>query len=450
MGLGVRAGWQRVALSGFAVIACGQCADAAEPEADGREQSISVSGDQLLDIGAQATRDGDLATAESVYRALLSDTRRSISSEARFRLAMLYAGQRRFAQAAVLLREVLDFEPRAQRVRLELARVLELMGDDAGARRALREAQAGGLPPEVARFVDRYSAALRAQKRVGASIDVALAPDSNINRATRSSTLGTVLGDFTLDEDAQERSGVGLAMRGQAYARLALGSKVNLFGRVSGSADLYRVGSFNDIAVSATMGPELRSGADRISLEAGGQWRWYGGPLYSSAATLTLNYAHPLGRTAQLRVTASTTAVDNRANDMQDGHTYSASLSYERALSSRFGVGATLSIERQSLNDHAYSTWAGQAAVFAYREVGPATVVATLSYGRLEADARVALFPAVRSDELFRASLGATFRNLRIGSFAPFIRATFERNRSSLEIYDYRKFRTEFGLNRAF
>ena len=70
------------------------------------------------------------------------------------------------------------------------------------------------------RLVDRYSAALRAQKPLGASFELAIAPDSNINRATRSDTLGTVLGDFTLNQDAQARSGVGLALRGQVYGRL--------------------------------------------------------------------------------------------------------------------------------------------------------------------------------------------------------------------------------------
>lgn len=55
-----------------------------------------------------------------------------------------------------------------------MARALELIGDEAGARRALRKAQAGGLPTEVARFVDRYSAALRARKPFGASLEIAL------------------------------------------------------------------------------------------------------------------------------------------------------------------------------------------------------------------------------------------------------------------------------------
>lgn len=97
-----------------------------------------------------------------------------------------------------------------------------------------------------------------------------------------------------------------------------------------------------------------------------------------------------------------------------------------------------------------YSTWAGQATLFGYREWGPITLVATLGHGRLKADERLLLFAQTRSDQTYRASLGATFRNFRIGSFAPFLRATFERNRSTTEIYDFGKVRTEMGVTRAF
>lgn len=425
-------------------------AQAAESPAPDSQQTVSVSADQLLAVADRARNAGDLAMAEKAYRALFADPSVEVRSEARFRLAMMSVAMRRFPEAAILLREILDEQPDAQRVRLELARVLELMGDEAGARRALREAQAGGLPPNVARLVDRYSAALRAQKSLGASIDIALAPDSNINRATRSDTLGTVLGDFELDRDAKQQSGIGLSLRGQGYARLPFGKGANLFGRVSSSADLYRDRSFNDIGLAATIGPELRIGADRLSLEAGSVWRWFGGQPYSQALTVGLNYFHPLGRKAQLRGTASVALVDNRLNQIQDGQTYSASLSYERALSNRAGVGVTLSVERQAMRDPGYSIWGGQTTLFGYRELGPITLIATLSYGRLKADERLLLFPEARSDRLYRASLGATFRNFRISTFAPFVRATYERNRSATEIYDFRKLRTEIGVTRAF
>lgn len=417
---------------------------------NGDELTIKLDSRQLLTLAERAMESGDLAAAEAIYRALTDDPAVEMRSEARFRLSILLARQDRLSEAAVLLRSILDEQPNAQRVRLELAHVLDMMGDEAGARRALREAQAGGLPPDVARLVDRYSAALRAQKPLGGNIDIAFAPDSNINRATRSDTLGTVLGDFTLDDDSKQRSGLGLALRGQAYARLPLGSATSLFGRVSGSADLYREGDFNDIAVAASIGPEMRLGADRLSIEAGGLWRWFGGEAYSRSWVTSLNYFHPLGRKVQLRGMANVSVVDNELNQLQDGRTYSASLSYERALSNRAGIGMTLAAERQELRDPGYSNWSGQATLFGYREFGPVTLVASLGYSRLKADERLLLFPQPRSDRMYRTSLGATFRNLRIGEFAPFVRATFDRNRSTTEIHDYRKARMEIGVTRAF
>ena len=73
------------------------------------------------------------------------------------------------------------------------------------------------------RLIDRYSEALRAARPAGASFEIALAPDSNINRATRSDTLGTIFGDFDISKDSKARSGTGLSLRGQAYRRLSIG-----------------------------------------------------------------------------------------------------------------------------------------------------------------------------------------------------------------------------------
>jgi tetratricopeptide (TPR) repeat protein len=393
---------------------------------------------------------GDLSTAEKAYRALFADPSVQVRSEARFRLAKMFVGLRRFTEAAILLREILDEQPHAQRVRLELARVLEHMGDEAGARQALREAQAGGLPPDVARLVDRYSAALRARKPLGASVDIALAPDSNINRATHSDTLGTVLGDFRLDKDAKQQSGIGLALRGQAYARLPLAAAANLFGKVSSSADLYRDGDFNDVALAATIGPELRTGANRLSVEAGGVWRWFGGRSYSRAWTVSLDHFHAVGRRTQLRGSASVAFVDNHLNKSQDGQVYSASLGYERALSDRTGIGLSISADRQAMRDPGYSTWGGQAALVGYRDFGPVTLISTLGLGKLKADERLLLFPELRIDRFYRGSLTATFRNLRVGTFVPSLRASYERNKSTVGIYNFRKLRTGVGVSRAF
>ncbi len=446
---------RRLLRSGLAaaLMLTAQGAAQAAKEQPGRSletRSSRISAAQMFALADVARARGDARTAEAAYRAMADDSSPEIRSEARFRLGMMLAGAGQLSEAALLFRRILDEQPRAQRVRLELARLLDLIGDEAGARKALREAQAGGLPPEVARLVDRYSAALRAQKPFGASFEFAVAPDSNINRATRADTLGTVLGDFTLGEDARQRSGVGAALRGQAYARLPLGETANLLARVSGRSDLYREKAYNDVALDIAVGPELRLGRDRLAAEAGATWRRFGGETYSTTANLALNYLHPLDPQSQLRATAAFAAIDNNRNSLQDGRGYTFSLTYERAYSSRFGVGASLAADRQALRDPGYSTRSGQLSVFGYRDVGAATLVGTLGYGRLEADERLIIYPRRRVDSSYRASLGATFRQLTIGDFAPLVRVTFERNRSSIELFDYRRLRTEFGITRAF
>ncbi len=221
--------------------------------------SVSLTAPQLFELADRARDSGDFATAETAYRALADNPDIDLRNEARFRLALMLADrEHKLKDAALILRRILDERPNAQRVRLELARVQAMMGDLGAARREMRAAQAGGLPPDVERMVRFYAAALKARKPFGGSLDVALAPDSNINRATRSNTLGTVIGDFTLDQDAKARSGLGLALRGQTYFRTPLEKNATLLVRANGSGDLYRDERFDDILIGIQAGPSPR------------------------------------------------------------------------------------------------------------------------------------------------------------------------------------------------
>jgi tetratricopeptide (TPR) repeat protein len=409
-----------------------------------------LAASQLFELAESHAAAGDARQAEIILRDLARHPTLQVRSEARFRLAVLLAKSGRVTAAALLLRQILDENPDASRVRLELARLLERIGDDAGARKALREAQAGGLPPEVALLVDRYSAALRARKATGASLEVAIAPDSNINRATRSASLGTIFGDLELDRDARETSGVGLALRGQAYWRARLGPRANMLAKIAGSADLYRERQFNDVAAGVSAGPELAIGAARLGAELGAISRWRGHEPFSRTFYVGANVLRPLDRRSQLRASGAVGTINNQLSNLQDGRSYGLSVSYERALSARAGVGISLFAERQDLRDDGYSTKSAQLSVFGYREIASATLTATLSYMRLEADERLFLYPRRRKEDLYRASFAATFRKLAVASFAPLVRVTAERNRSSLGLFDYRRIRTELGIVRAF
>ena len=183
---------------------------------------VTANATELFNFAEQLARRGATEQAERILIALTGNPDADVRNEARFRHAKLRELRGDTVSAAVMLRRIIEEKPGSVPVRLELAGILDRMGDKEGAWRQIRAVQSAGLPPAVARLVDRYSEALRAQRPFGASFEIALAPDSNINRATRSDTLGTVLGDFRIDKTSKARSGTGLLLNAQAYRRIEL------------------------------------------------------------------------------------------------------------------------------------------------------------------------------------------------------------------------------------
>lgn len=182
----------------------------------GQANCQQASAAQLFDLADRLFAEGDAAGAEEVLQALTQDPHPELRAEARFRIAALREKNNDLPGAIAMLRDLLAEEPGAQRARLELARLLALSGDQRSARREFAQAEAAGLPEDVARTVKRFSASLNSEKRRGASLDLGFGPDSNINRSTSSQYIDTVIAPFELDPDARGQSGVGFSLGGQA------------------------------------------------------------------------------------------------------------------------------------------------------------------------------------------------------------------------------------------
>lgn len=409
-----------------------------------------VSAVELFALAAKAEADGRPGDAETMYRALAKDPDIEIRAESRFRLGQLLERLGRKREAATSYRALLDEKPDAARVRLELARLLTQLGDEGAARRELRQAQAGGLPPQVAQIVDQFAAALRSRKPWGASLEVALVPDSNVNRATDAATLDTVLAPLQLSRDAREQAGVGARIGSQVYARVPVAPNLSLVPRVSGQGEFYRQGRFNDVSASALVGLEWSLGRDRLRPSIGGTQRWYGGSPYARTATAAIDWQHPLGTKAQLTTSATIADTTYRGNSLQDGLLLNGAIAYERAFSPRTGGSITLSATRQTAKDPGYATASGAANLLGWHEFGRTTVYATAGLRRLEGDARLFLFPERRKDWNYSLGLGATFRRLQLHGFAPIVRLDWERNQSTVGIYDYTRKAATIGLTRAF
>ncbi|HEX4737184.1 MAG TPA: surface lipoprotein assembly modifier [Allosphingosinicella sp.] len=443
----VRAGGRgfRIALA----AAMGVVAIAPGP-ARAQQKITGLSAVQLFDAAERAKQAGRTADALALYDALTRDPDAEIRAEARFRRGMLLADLHRYSEAAQSFRALLDEKPNAARVRLELARVLALMGDVPGARRSLRQAQAAGLPPDVALVVNQYANALRSPKLLGGSFELALAPDTNINRATASRTLDTIIAPLTLSSDARAHSGIGIEIGGQAYARIPLDKHLSLLPRVSVGGNLYRESAFNDVSASALVGLEWQGARDRLTPSLGPTWRWFGDRLYARTATANLGWIHGLNKRTELTGNASVSRVRYRANDLQDGMIYDANLGIERALTARSGIGISVSGTRQTARDPGYATASGGLSVFGWREAGKTTLFASAAVHRLEGDARLFLFPDRRKEWLYHATIGATLRQVHYKGFSPVVRLSWERNVSTVGLYDYRRLAANIGITRAF
>lgn len=427
-----------------------EAVQSASPCPKGEDCTVELTAAQLFELAWQFEQDNEFDNAENIYRVLAQNPDVEIRSEARFRHGRLLTRQNKLADAAVLYRAILDDNPDAQAVRLELAAVLSQMGDLAAARRQLRQAQAGGLPPDVARIADQYAASLRSFKPYGASIEISMAPTTNINRATSANTLETIVADMDLSDDARATSGVGLKIGGQISGRVPLDRQLNLTGRLSSQTSLYRDSSFNDFQGTGQIGLEVRLGDWRLRPELGRTYRWYGKVPYATTDAVSLYVQRPLGPRAQIEASLALGEADYKWNDLQDGPVYNASLTYERAISARMGASFGLTFDRQGARDPGYATTSAGGQLLFWREMGQASLYGIIGVSGLRADERLALFRDRRKDWQYRAVAGATLRQLTISGFAPIVRVSYERNDSTVGIHDYRRLGGEVGITRAF
>jgi tetratricopeptide (TPR) repeat protein len=424
--------------------------DPSEPCLAGTVCREGVSAAAVFDAAEKLLARGERTNAETLLAAVTADRDPDLRNEARFRLAALRTADGAYDDAARLLRAILDEKPDANRVRLELARVLTMMGQEVSARRQLRQAQAGGLPDDVAANVDRFQTALRSRRRLGASIEAGLAPDSNINRANGDATvqLGNTI--VTLDSNATAQSGLGVEAKGQAFWRPKITTDLDALVTVSVNADIYGKSQFNDIATTVAAGPELTKGRSRYRVQAIVGRRWFGGSRYSDTIGGSLSWQRGLGRVGQLQIDASVLDIDYAQNSLMDGLSYAGAIRYERALGARSSARLTAVVQRQDARAAAFANWTYGGELLVSRDIGRIGVYGSVGYYHTRGDASFAFPPARRDDDLITLEGGFVFRRFAVAGIAPVLRIRRTSNRSPVFFYDFTQTRIEVALTRDF
>lgn len=405
---------------------------------------------EVFELARRAEAAGNSALAEHVLRTLGEDPDSDIRAEARFRLGQMFARQKRWRAAADTWRLLLDEKPEAARVRLELAWVLTELGDEEGARRELRRARSIGLPAHVAEIVEKMDFALRSERAMGLSVEVAVAPDSNINRAGHARMVDVNGLPVELDEDAVARSGIGLSLAAQAFARPSLTDKVNLLVTLGGRADLYRYSRFNQVELNGGFGPELRAGKARVRLRGRAGLLWFGGAQWSHQYGIEANVLAPVGSRSQLEVEAGAIRNDNRVNQAQDGWVFSTSARLERAFGPRLFGRLQIGAARTDAAAPAYSSWSFTGQLLAARDVGRITIYGLAGLGRTRGDGPFGFPPERRRDRMSNYEAGLVFRSIAWRGLAPVFRISRTANESPVFFHDFKRTRLEIGVTRDF
>ena len=404
----------------------------------------------MLNLAAQMDASGRSGDAAFLLSALTKDADAEIRAEARFRLAALKRRAGDLATATRLYREILAERPAALPVRLELAEVLALQGEEDAARRELRRARSVGLPPDVARLVDQFATALRSERRLGASMEIGIAPDSNINRATRDRTveIGTI--PFDLSEDARAQSGLGMNLSGQAFWRPRLNDTASMLFSLSGNGNIYGREEFTDIAFSFSGGPELILGQLRWRPALITGQRWYGGNAYSTSNGLTMNFLRPVGRQSQVEIDLTTIDARYQRNPLLNGMQYAFTGRFEHAFSPRLYGRIMARAERQAAQDPAYATTTLGGEWLLSRQTGKQVIYARLGFSRTLADAAFSFIGAKRNDRLIDAEVGLLLRRWQWAGMSPVVRLGRTTNSSPVFFYRFQRWRAELALSREF
>nr|WP_284732153.1 surface lipoprotein assembly modifier [Sphingobium nicotianae] len=367
-------------------------------------------------------------------------------------LSGMVAMERDDHQRAIrLFRAILIDHPKAERVRLELGRAFFVAGDYGNAARQFQFASAGHPPPVVQANIDKYLYAIRQAKALSYSLDLSLAPDSNLNGGSSSREVTLYGLPFDLSDEAQRHSGVGaqLGATGEWAPHLGANSRLRLGASLQRRE--YSGSRFDDMTAALYAGPRFVMRRWDLSLLATASRRWYGARPYDVAAggriTATYYVTPQVGLTTDLSV--QTVRYD--AATHLTGLLSSLGETIVYALTPSSGVVGRAGISRTRARADAYANWSGYLAAGYFRDLPAgfsAYVETSLAVGSY--DASLPAFGARRVDLASSTMINLLNRHIVLSRFTPRLSYSYTYQHSTIPLYSFDRNRVELGLTTTF
>jgi len=392
---------------------------------------------------------GDFADARKLLLDL--EKKKFNLSEVEFLLGMLDMQSKDYASAARRFHRILVSEPKAVRVRLELARALFAAGDYQNAEHQFRLARAGKLPPAAIANIDRYLLAIRRLKRYSYNLALAVAPDTNLNAGPALESVTLYGLPFQLSAEAKQQGGVGVAV--DAGGEWAQPLSQNLKFRFGAQLDRsqYPATQFDDMSISVHAGPRLTLNRWDFNALLTASERWFGDSPYLRSLGGGVDATYYISSRTGVSVGVNYNNAAYPDYSYQNGPVVSASwgVFYTPTTSSLVSAAAVLS--RTDADDAGYANWAEQVGVSYSDDLkGGFTVSLSPSFTRISYDAEIPTFGVVRQDKLLILQAAVLDRAIDFHGFTPRLIYSFSRNLSNVPLYSFTRNRVEIGLTRFF
>lgn len=445
-----------LAVAIFASPAMADTTDTNTPPCDATQCVYHVTADQLLSEADRLVSLHLFDEAAPLLKALEATPKYAM--ERRFLQGYSAIHQGHVDEAIGLFRAVLVDHPEQTRVRLELARALQMKGKYGSADHHFRLAQEDkDLPDDVARSIRTTRGLLRDRRSFDLSIDVGMAPDTNITNGTSAETVDVNFGGFmiplTLSPAARQKSGIGQSINVSSSFRTRVSDKMKLLIETDSRGMNYSGKAADDYALQLAAGPEFQlSENDRLSVQGVGLQRWYGGKSASTGGGARLGFQHDFDNGHRMGVNIDARYAKSGFSTAYSGWSLSAQAAYERVIAASMIGYVSVFGRRELLNSKSYSS----------REVGTnAGIMGDLPFGisagvsagisRASYDAPLPLFGSdPRKDWRFNARAQVGLRSLRYWGFSPSVSYDYNRTDSSLGFYKSDRHRIRFGLARYF
>ena len=357
--------------------------------------------------------------------------------------------------ATAAFRDILIDRPDLVRVRLELARVFFLKGDDDLAREHFERVLAGRPHPVVVANVQRFLVQIRARRRWIFRSGASIAPDSNLGATSEDDVIYIFDLPFQRDIDTDARSGIGAILWGGAEYQRPLGDRL----RLRAGADLvqreYAGSDFDRTAASVHLGPRfLINPVTEASVLATASREWSAGRPTIRTAGSRLEVRRRLNRRLTGEVHASRLDRDYRTSDHLDGPLTAFSLGGSWVVSPTVQLDAGLGYSRERTEAESWrnSTRRVRAGVSVALPYG-FTVGGSGEYRRTHYEGR--WFPFVpdgsgRKDRTRILRLSLFNRAFTVFGFSPQLVLVHEQRKTNAQLYDYKRTRGELRLQRLF